>query len=235
VTGLTGLLCAWDLDGTLVDSAGDICLHANRALAEAGLPSVPGERVLPHVGHGAAELVRGVLGELGVPEEEFPRVLAIFQSHYAREPVVMSRLFPGAREAVLRLRDHGIPSVVVTNKPHPIATQVALKLGLEDVLAALEGGRPGVPLKPHRALLDRAVAAAGREPGPVVVVGDSTVDADLATTVGCPFLGVAHGLDQGRGLLARGVELLGSLAEVAERVAALRGRLDGEGAPTRAG
>ena len=55
----------FDLDGTLVDTSGDIVFSANHLRERVGLAPLPGERVLAEVGHGAPYLVERLVGPAG--------------------------------------------------------------------------------------------------------------------------------------------------------------------------
>jgi phosphoglycolate phosphatase len=203
-------LCAWDLDGTLVDTLDDICLHVNRTLAALGLPEQPADQIRIHVGRGAVELLRGVL----VHEHLVLRALGMFQQSYLDMPVVHSRLFAGGRESLQAMKRAGIYNAVVTNKPKDITERILQVLDVRDLFVAVEGAAPHLPTKPDPTLLRRAAHTAQvTDPRRVTLVGDSFIDLMTAHAFGCGFVGVAHGMDKGAGLRAHGQQVHASLME----------------------
>lgn len=209
-------LCAWDLDGTLVDTVRDICLHVNRTLRSLGIQEQPEADIRSHIGHGATELIRGALG----PHQQQHLSVAVerFRQSYDDEPVVHSELFPGALSCIERLAKEGIRSAVVTNKPRDISVKVLSKLGVLGHLVAVEGAAEGLPYKPDPTLLRRAMDAAGASVASTVMVGDSNIDVHTARAMGCAFVGVTYGMDAGAGLRREGVDPLHALPAVTDEV-----------------
>src|SRR5208282_2446945 len=58
-------LLVFDLDGTLIDSAQDLCNSVNAALEESGLPPLPDPAIAGFVGNGAPMLMRRALAMAG--------------------------------------------------------------------------------------------------------------------------------------------------------------------------
>jgi phosphoglycolate phosphatase len=185
----------FDLDGTLVDSVGDIALALNAMLVERGLPPQPESAVRRFVGDGARMLVIRGLRAAGVvvsDEADDPVVdeaLARFRVHYGRDPVGNTRPFAGIAGALARLQGHTL--VVVTNKPgvfaRPIVEavfpgQVALVVGPDDLGCQ----------KPDPRVLDAVAARLGQRVD--VFVGDGGTDVGVARAAGIPVVGVTWGL-----------------------------------------
>jgi phosphoglycolate phosphatase len=185
----------FDLDGTLVDSVGDIALALNAMLVERGLASQPESAVRRFVGDGARMLVIRGLRAAGVvvtDESADPVVdeaLAQFRVHYGRDPVGNTRAFAGIAVALARLQGHTL--VVVTNKPgvfaRPIVEavfpgQVALVVGPDDLGCQ----------KPDPRVLDAVAERLGQRVA--VFVGDGGTDVGVARAAGIPVVGVTWGL-----------------------------------------
>src|SRR3954468_477390 len=95
-------LVVFDLDGTLIDTIGDIADAVNAALADFRLPAWPDEAVATMVGEGALQLVeRAIAGRL--PDERTPEVLQRYTIHYDQKKTGRTRMYPGVVEGLRRL------------------------------------------------------------------------------------------------------------------------------------
>ncbi len=179
----TGIL--FDLDGTLLDTLGDLLDATNYALTACGYP----ERTLPElrsfVGNGAENQIRLSLPE-GASPEEVQRVLAVYKSYYTAHCQIKTAPYPGIPEALAAL--DGVPMAIVSNKPD--AAVKALCAEHFPGIFAL-GERPGCPRKPAPDMLYQAMKAIGVER--CVYVGDSEVDVTTAKNAGIPCLSVTWG------------------------------------------
>jgi phosphoglycolate phosphatase len=211
---------AFDLDGTLADTAPDLAASLNHALAALGRPTVPPESVRHLVGHGARALLRRGLATSGpAPEELVDRGYPIFIDFYAANICDGSRPYAGAEEALDRLRAEGARLALCTNKPERLTRLLLAALGWSDRFDSVVGGDTLPVRKPDPAPLHEAIARAGG--GRAVFVGDSITDADTARAGGTPFVAVSFGFRD------RPVEALGADAVIDEfaRLAETLGRL----------
>ncbi len=194
-TDLSGCTIAFDLDGTLVDSAPDI----HRALAEImvaeGLPPASLEEVRKFIGHGArativrAAAVHGVFYE-GV---HLDRLTEAFTRLYASDIAALTRPWPGVEAALRRLANVGAIFCVCTNKRDYLSKQLLDALGMSHWFAAVVGA-DGVELKkPHPDHFIAAVQAADGDPARALMVGDSAADVCAAKGAGAPVAVVSFG------------------------------------------
>lgn len=178
----------FDLDGTLVDTAPDIRAVANAVLAAERLgPPLTMAETRGFVGDGTAVFVeRMLLARAGVAEPaRAARALARFLALYD-DAVVLSRPYPGAAAALVRLEGAGFALALCTNKPERPARALLAHLGLARHFALVVGGDSLPARKPDPAPLRHAVAALGA--GVAALVGDSEVDAATAAAAGLPFV-----------------------------------------------
>lgn len=214
-------LCALDLDGTLVDSAGDICRHVNATLQAMGQPVREQTEIRRHIGRGAQLLMRGLLPNAS--DNEIHSATDDYRRRYQAAPLVECVLYPGAVELLQRLKAAGVPMALVTNKPQEIAVAMLEQLGVLPLFSSVQGAVEGRAHKPDPAGIRAAAELVGAEPSTTVMVGDSVVDLDTAVAFGCAFQGVAHGIDAGMGLRARGIRLCEGLEMVGQEVLATGG------------
>src|SRR5688500_2508868 len=194
---------AFDLDGTLADTAPDLAEALNHSLEALGRPQVPPASVRHLIGHGARALLRRGLAASGeAPEELVELGFPIFLEHYAAHICDGTRLFPGIEEALDEVERAGAALAVCTNKQEALTMKLLGALGLSGRFAAIVGGDTLSVRKPDPAPLFEAIARAGG--GRAVLVGDSITDADTARAAGVPFVAVSFGFSD------RPVEQLGA-------------------------
>ena len=186
-----GVAVLWDLDGTLVDSAGDIAANANRTLVGAGLPALPEARIRGFVGDGAASLVRRGVEAAGGRFE--PGLLDAFLSHYLAHPAERTRVHPPSLRGLLaELAAESVPMGVVTNKPLAVTLRLLDTLDLRGLFWVVVGGDSFPERKPHPRPVREAMAALAAERG--VLVGDGPQDVASGRAAGLPVLGVRWGI-----------------------------------------
>jgi phosphoglycolate phosphatase len=212
------LAVLFDLDGTLIDSRGDIAASCNHALVSVGRAPLEESVIARFVGDGARVLVARALG-LAPTEPLVDRALAIFHRYYEEHPVVHTTLLPGAREILDALGDR--PAALVTNKPRGATVAVLGALGLGDRFTVVRTGSDG-PLKPDPRAIEDVLAALRVEAMRTWVVGDGEQDVRAGRAAGCQTVGVRGGL-QGDAKLAASapdalVSSLGELAEILKRL-----------------
>lgn len=187
---LEGWTIAFDLDGTLVDSAPDLIGTLNRMLVEEGLPPVPMESASTLIGSGARALLMHGFEAAGAPveraksDEMFERFLVDYAAHIADG----SQPFEGVVETLERLSERGAILVVATNKRSDLSELLLGKLDLTRHFAAIVGPDRVSARKPSGAHLKEAVAIAGGDPERAIMVGDAAPDADAAKDAGMPCI-----------------------------------------------
>ena len=185
---VTGLI-AFDLDGTLVDSAADLAAAASALTESLGGRSLGRDEVVAMVGEGAALLVRRALTAAGL-DPDTPDALLRFLALYDERLLETTRLYPGLGPVLTHLEPL-LPLAVVTNKPLAPALRLLDGLGLRSQFVEVLGGDGPLPRKPDPAgVLSLAPHARG---GPIVYVGDSHIDAETAARAGVPFVLAGYG------------------------------------------
>jgi phosphoglycolate phosphatase len=172
----------FDLDGTLVDTVGDLAAALNRALAELDLPPHSEAAVRTMVGGGLGKLLERGLAAHGAALSTVDRdaSLARLFAHYAAEPANASKVYPGAVEALAALAGADIACGLCTNKPEAIARDLLRDLGLTEAFGAIQGSEAGFARKPDPAGLRHVVEALGAVPETALMVGDSAIDVETA-------------------------------------------------------
>jgi phosphoglycolate phosphatase len=181
----------FDLDGTLVDSLGDIASAMNRTLAAAGFPTHPLDAYRSFVGEGVQKLAERALpqGAQHVRTE----VVAAYQADYAEHFLDASTLYPGISALLDGLSERRIQLAVLSNKPdEPTRHLVQALLGRWHFQVVL-GERPGVPRKPDPTSALEVAGLMGLGAAEVAFVGDTLVDIATARAAGMRPYGVLWG------------------------------------------
>ena len=191
-------LVIFDLDGTLVDTAPDLCAALNHALVELGRPPVDADTVRHLVGHGARALIERGLALSGDSDaDEVARGLPVFLAYYAAHIADGSQPFDGAEAALDALAAAGVTCAVCTNKPVGLANALLDALGWRGRFASVLGGDSLPVKKPDAAHVVATAAAAGQPLAGAVFVGDTAVDVAAARAAGVPVIVVGFGFADG--------------------------------------
>ncbi len=193
----------FDLDGTLLDTAGDIAFALNRALAEYGWPRVATSEVRQMIGRGAPMLLERVaaLQKRTVDPTTLAALVERFFLHYgALEEAgeCNARPYDGAMEALRALHDAGLRLAVVTNKLHRFAEALLHFVGMREWIDVVVGGDSCERRKPDPQPLLHACAAMQLRPTQAIMVGDSINDVQAARGAGMPVLCVPYGYNEGK-------------------------------------
>jgi phosphoglycolate phosphatase len=183
----------FDLDGTLVDTLGDISASMNRALKLRHYPEHPVDGYRDKVGWGIKRLAFLALPEDARSEEEAALVGAEAAAFYAETPLVHSRPYPGIPELVSVLRQKKAKTAVLTNKPDRVAQLVIAGLFPLGSFDAVQGEIAGRPRKPDPACVWELVVDLGLSPADMIFAGDSEIDMETALAAGCFPLGLSWG------------------------------------------
>jgi phosphoglycolate phosphatase len=179
----------FDLDGTLLDSRGDLADAANATRAHLGLVALSDEAVEAHTGSGMVALLRGVLPEVEPAALETLR--EVFVAHYCAHLLDRSRPFPGVEVMLDAMA--GAPLGLVTNKPTMFTTPILQGLGWSDRFGVVVCGDTTPWRKPSPEPLLHALAALGVSADRAVFVGDTPIDAETAAAANVDFLCVGWG------------------------------------------
>jgi len=209
---------AFDLDGTLIDSAPDLAGAVNALFGELNLPAVELEHIRRWVGDGAPILLQRALAHVGANQtsaELFPR----FTVHYGDNAVKLTTVYPAVAETLAELEALGCRMGVCTNKPLAATLQVLKAFGLARYFGAVIGGDSLPQRKPQPEPLWRMIEQLGGTVEQAVMIGDSSVDLACAEAAGIPAIIIpsGYGMETPRADLTIGS--FGELRALLERLA----------------
>ena len=208
-------LAVFDLDGTLLDTAPDIRIAANRLLAAHGLAPLGLAEITPMIGDGARVLCERAFAARGAPVPE--GAVQAYTDDPALEAGPLTRLFPGIEELLVALRAAGWRLAVCTNKPVVPARAVLVHFRIAGHFRAVGGGDSFATRKPDPAHLLATMGLAGG--GRAVMIGDHANDMLAARGAGIEAIFAGWGY---------GAPWMAGDNVVAADVASLRGLLIGD-------
>ena len=198
-------LLVFDLDGTLIDSAQDLCNCVNAALVHVGQERLPDPLIAGFVGNGVPLLLRRSLAqshggnldkvdEALVDAELMARTQAFFLDYYRQHLLDFTRAYRGVPEALAVLHGGAQRTMaVLTNKPVRPSKSICAGLGIADFFARIYGGDSFKTKKPDPEGLRSLMAELGFRPEETVMIGDSKVDVRTARNAGAWSIGCAFG------------------------------------------
>lgn len=185
----------FDLDGTLIDSVGDIADALNVALDRARLAPFSQAEVRLMVGGGARVLIERALSARDAATNTVlaQSLHADFMEVYGAGSVARTVVYDHGRELLAELSRLGIRRAICTNKPQQITEAVLARLELQTSFEAVIGASDDLPKKPHPAMLRAALAPLEVAPEYAVMIGDSSADVGAARAAGIPVIAVSFG------------------------------------------
>jgi phosphoglycolate phosphatase len=186
----------FDLDGTLVDTAPDLCRAVNHALATVGRAPVSEDTTRHLIGGGARAMLGRALERTGGPVDEgaFERLYEALIAYYEGHTSEHSAPYPGCLAALDALAMRGCRLAVVTNKQERFARKLLDELGMTGRFACILGGDTLGPgrSKPAGDMLDEALRLCGGTR--FAMVGDSSFDVRAARAAQVPvvLLGIGY-------------------------------------------
>jgi len=202
-------LVMFDLDGTLIETAPEICDAVNDTLRRFDLPEVEQQQVNDWIGHGTRELLIQALAYSGKTDaaairisDSLALIAAEFDKHYQRRCGTRSHLYPQVREALTALRSRGTKLAVVTNKEGRYTATVLNAHQLMPLLDCVVSGDTLPTKKPDPAGIERCLAHFGTPRHRALFVGDSSIDVATARNAGIAVWALPYGYNMGQPIAA---------------------------------
>ena len=186
----------FDLDGTLLDTIGDLAAAANAVCRENGWPEYTVQDVEGMVGHGIPNLVSRFSPAEAQEPQTLERTLAQFNRYYGAHNMELTAPYAGMPELLKKLKSAGVRLAVCSNKADEFS-QVIVAHYFPGIFEVIRGNLPGTPVKP-----DPGVARG------ILVVGDSDVDIRTGHNAGLKACGVTWGFRSRENLVNAGADFL---------------------------
>ena len=183
----------FDLDGTLLDTLGDLAAAVNYALREHGMPEHSIDDVRRFVGNGVRKLMERAIPD-GTANPEFEATFATFRQYYMAHSLDTTRPYDGIPETLAALKARGCHLAVVSNKMMAATQELCLYFFPDTIEVAIgENEAEGIRKKPAPDTVFAALRQLGVGEEDAVYVGDSDVDLETARQSGLPCISVLWG------------------------------------------
>lgn len=198
----------FDLDGTLLDTLGDIANSMNRVLLDNRLPAHPVERYRYFVGEGVRRLAQQALPENSADDDLLNRCVKSFHEIYSQNWHATTQPYPGIPELLASLSGRPLKLAVLSNKPHDF-TRLCVKRFFPDIrFHAITGNRQGVPPKPDPESAIQISESLNTPPERFIFTGDTAIDMKTAIGAGMFPVGVLWGFRSKEELVQNGAKAL---------------------------
>jgi len=186
-------LLIFDLDGTLLDTIGDLATSTNYALALCGFPTHETPAYRFFIGNGINNLFEKALPEGSKTPENILMVRQLFLEYYGAHNSELTVPYSGITELLQSLQNKGIKLAVASNKYHK-ATEILIQHFFPEIrFTAVFGQREGVPTKPDPTIIQDILSITKVDKNEVLYIGDSGVDMQTAQNAGIDAVGVTWG------------------------------------------
>ena len=196
----------FDLDGTLLDTLGDLAASVNYALRTHGMPEHSIDDVRRFVGNGVRKLMERAVPD-GADNPRFDETFATFRQYYMAHSLDTTRPYEGIPETLAALKARGCHLAVVSNKMMA-ATQALCHHFFPDTIevAIGEDEAAGIRRKPAPDTVFAALKTLGVGKEDAAYVGDSDVDIQTARNAGLPCISVLWGFRDRDFLISHGAQ-----------------------------
>ena len=201
-------LIIFDLDGTLLNTIGDLAACCNYMLAERGLEQHSYNDYCHFVGNGVTRLIERALPENLRTPEYIAEARKDFVAHYSENIDNYTIPYEGIISLLEKVTAAGATLAVASNKFHSGTTKLVEQFFGKFEFAAVHGNREGFPLKPDAAIVELIMEQCGATAEQTYMVGDSGVDMQTANSAGVHSIGVTWGFRSREELAECGAEVI---------------------------
>lgn len=203
--------CVFDMDGTVVNTIGDIAAALNRSLAALGFAEHSEEEYCQMIGNGMEMLCRRAAPNAS--EDDIQKLIALYNKDYTQNCCEKSCIYDGVEAAVRELKKKGVVCAMLSNKPHGQVMEIADVLFEDGLFDEIMGQTPKFPTKPAPDSLFDMMKRHGFTKAETAYIGDSNVDIRLGKAAGVYTVGVSWGFRGEAELSAEGADAIAHNAD----------------------
>ena len=187
-------IIVFDLDGTLINSAPDLCYALNQTLSEINIPEITLQEVMGYLGDGALELIkRGITKHANIEKFDTELLRLRFLEIYDTCLLNKTDFYPNAIQALKELKTLDYTLAICSNKPELLAKRIISGLNTSEYFDIITGGDTYDYRKPDPRHLINTILEAGKKVENAIMIGDSENDINCAKKANIPSIAVSFG------------------------------------------
>ena len=187
-------IIVFDLDGTLINSAPDLCYALNQTLSEINIPEITLQEVMGYLGDGALELIkRGITKHANLEKFDTELLRLRFLEIYDTCLLNKTDFYPNAIQALKELKKLDYTLAICSNKPELLAKRIISGLNTSEYFDIITGGDTYDYRKPDPRHLINTILEAGKKIENAIMIGDSENDINCAKKANIPSIAVSFG------------------------------------------
>jgi len=187
-------IIVFDLDGTLINSAPDLCYALNQTLSEINIPLITLQEVMGYLGDGALELIkRGITKHANIKDFDTELLRLRFLEIYNTCLLDKTDFYPNAIQALKDLKKMNFTLAICSNKPELLAKRIINGLNASRYFDVITGGDTYDYRKPDPRHLINTILATDKKVENAIMIGDSKNDINCAKKANIPSIAVSFG------------------------------------------
>ena len=187
-------IIVFDLDGTLINSAPDLCYALNQTLSEINIPEITLQEVMGYLGDGALELIkRGITKYSNIKNFDTELLRLRFLEIYDNCLLNKTDFYPNVLQTLKDLKKMDFTLAICTNKPELLAKRIIDGLNGSSFFDIITGGDTYEFRKPDPRHLINTILETGKKVEAAIMIGDSDNDINCAKKANIPSIAVNFG------------------------------------------
>lgn len=187
-------IIVFDLDGTLINSAPDLCYALNQTLSEINIPEITLQEVMGYLGDGALELIkRGITKYSNINNFDTELLRLRFLEIYDNCLLNKTDFYPNVLQSLKDLKKMDFTLAICTNKPELLAKRIINGLNGSSFFDIITGGDTYEFRKPDPRHLINTILETGKKVEAAIMIGDSDNDINCAKKANIPSIAVNFG------------------------------------------
>ena len=187
-------IIVFDLDGTLINSAPDLCYALNQTLSEINIPEITLQEVMGYLGDGALELIkRGITKYSNINNFDTELLRLRFLEIYDNCLLNKTDFYPNVLQSLKDLKKMDFTLAICTNKPELLAKRIIDGLDGSSFFDRITGGDTYEFRKPDPRHLINTILETGKKVETAIMIGDSENDINCAKKANIPSIAVNFG------------------------------------------
>ncbi len=181
----------FDLDGTLLNTLGDLKEAINYALTQYSYPERTEKEIKSFIGNGIKAAIEKAVNQK-ISDEKLTKIINTFKDYYKEHSYEQTKPYDGIKEVLKLLKQKGYKLGVVSNKVDE-AVKPLCKYYFEDLIDTAIGEGKGIERKPNPMGVMKVIEELNSKPEESIYIGDSETDTETAKNAKIPCISVLWG------------------------------------------